>query len=264
MLTPKQSREIEGWDLLRHRQTEEALALLREECSGNRSSRASLGYGAALMWTGQCRTAVEHFEGVIETSRATKNPMMLSEDHYSLAGAGRWCLGDYTEAVKTWRLGTQAPYAIYGVGLECPRLLVLASILDAELCDRPKALELLKKRASDPRVRNYPGTLAQLVVGMIGNEALEASLDHRGTREAPSSNRDRKWKATFYCTVLDLERSIISRSAFKQFAESMTESSQFVDLESKEFWWLTRCAEFYIARHEASLKGNDGQIASNN
>lgn len=255
MFTPKQSRATEAWDLLRHRQTDEALAPLREECNENRSTRASLGYGAALMWAGQYKTAVEHFEGVIETSQATKNSMGLSEDHYSLGGAGRWYLRDYSEAVKLWRLGTQAPYATYGVGLECPRLLVLVSILRPELWDREKAERLLKKRASDPRVHDYPGTLAQFVAGMIGNEAPEASLDRRGTREAHCSRRDRKWKAAFYRSVLDLERSVTSRAAFEQFAESMTEASQFDDLEPEEFWRLTRCAEFYVARHEALLKG---------
>ena len=260
MLTPKPSREDGAWDLLRHRQADKALALLREECSGNRSSRASLGYGAALMWTGQYRTATEHFEGVIETSRATRCPMMLSEDHYSLGAAARWCLGDYTEAVKLWRLGTQSQYATYGVDLQCPRLLVLASILASELCDRAKALELLKKRASDQRVHDYPGTLAQFIVGIIDNEALEASLERRGTRYAQCSNRDHKWKAGFYRAVLDLERFIITRAVFKQLAELMTEFSQFDDLDSTEFWWLTRCAEFYVARQEALSQRNDGQV----
>jgi tetratricopeptide (TPR) repeat protein len=259
MLTPRPSREEEAWNLLRHRQADDALTLLREECSGNRSSRASLGYGAALMWTGQYRAAAEHFEGVIETSRASKSPMMVLEDHYSLGGAGRWCLGDYTQAVKLWRLGTQAPYATYGVGLECPRLLVLVSILASELCDRAKALELLKKRASDPRVHDYPGTLAQFVVGVIDYEALEASLDRRGTRYAQCSNRDHKWNAAFYRAVLDLKRSTITRAAFEQLAESMTEFPQFDDLDSTEFWWLTRCPDFYVARREASPKEMTGK-----
>ena len=254
MITPKQSRATEAWGLLRHRQTDEALALLREECNENRSTRASLGYGAALMWAGEYKAAVEHFEGAIETSRAAKNSMGLSENQYSLGGAGRWCLRDYSEAVKLWRSGTQAAYATYGVGLECPRLLVFVSILRPELCDREKALRMLKNRASDPRVHDYPGTLAQFVVGMIGNEALEASLDGRGMREEHCSHRDRKWKAAFYRTVLDLERSMTPRAVFKQFAESMTEASQFDDLESEEFWRLARCAEFYVARHEASLR----------
>lgn len=186
--------------------------------------------------------------------------MMLSEDHYSLGGAARWCLGDHTEAVKLWRLGTQAPYATYGVGLECPRLLVLVAILDSELCDRAKALELLKKRASDPRVHGYPGTLAQFVVGVINDEALEVSLDRRGARYAQCSNRDHKWQAAFYRAVLDLERSVITRATFKQLAESMTEVSQFDDLDSTEFWWLTRCAEFYVARQEALNKEKDGPV----
>ncbi len=212
------------------------------------------------MWAGQYRTAVEHFEGVIEPSSTTKSKMGLSEDHYSLSGAGRWCLGDYSGAVKLWRLGTQAPYAIYGVGLECPRLLVLASILFSEQCDRAKALELLKTRASDPRVHDYPGTLARFVLGIVDNENLEASLARSGWRYAQCLNRDHKWKAAFYRAVLDLERSIITRAAFRQLAESMTEFSQFDDLDSTEFWWMTRYAEYYVARHEASLKGTDRQM----
>jgi hypothetical protein len=112
------------------------LALLREESGRNRFSRASLGYGAALMWAGRYKAATEHFEGVIETSRMEKIPMMVSEEHYSLGGAGRWCLGDSTGAVKLWRLGIKAPYATYGVCLKCPLLLVLASILAPELSNR--------------------------------------------------------------------------------------------------------------------------------
>ena len=42
-------------------------------------------------------------------------------------------------------------------------------------------------------------------------------------------------------------------------AESMTEVSQFDDLDSTEFWWLTRCAEFYVARQEALHKEKMGQ-----
>jgi tetratricopeptide (TPR) repeat protein len=259
MPTPNQTRETEAWDLLRQGQTDEALPLLREECSVNRSNRASLGYGAALMWAGEYKTAVEHFEGVIETSRATKPSIGLSEDHYSLGGAGRWCLGDYTQAVKLWRLGTQAPYAIYGIGLECPRLLALAAILSPALCDQTKALELLKKRASDPRVHGYPGTLAQFILGIIDNETLEASLVRSGWRYTECSNRDHKWKAAFYRAVLDLERSTITRAAFGQLVESLAEFSQFDDLDSTEFWWMTRYAEFYIARHEALLRGSDTQ-----
>lgn len=254
MLTSKRSREQEAWDLLRHRHTDEALALLGEESSGNRVSRASLGYGAALMWAEQYRAASEHFEGVIEISRTTKSPMMVSENHYSLGGASRWCLGEYTEAVKLWRLGIKAPYATYGVCLKCPQLLVLVSILAPELCDRAEALELLTRRASDPRVHDYPGTLAQFVVGTIDGEALESSVERRQEQYSQCSNRDQKWNATFYRAVLDLERSVTTRAEFNRLMESMTESSLFGDLDSTEFWWLTRCAEFYVARHEALPK----------
>jgi len=259
MSTPHQSRVTEAWDLLRQRKADEGLVLLKDDCSVNRSPRASLGYGAALMWTEQYKNAVEYLEGVIEISRAAKPSIGLSEDHYSLAGAGRWCLGDYSEAVKLWRLGTQAPYAIYGVGLECPRLLFLASTLSAELCDRAKTLELLKKRASDPRVHDYPGTLAQFILGIVDNETLDASLARSGWRYAECLNRDHKWKAAFYRAVLDLERSIITRAAFGQLVEAMAELSQFEDLDSTEFWWMARYAEFYIARHEALLRGRNSQ-----
>jgi hypothetical protein len=255
MLTPKRSREDEAWDLLRHQHTDEALALLREESGGNRVSRASLGYGAALMWAGQYKAATEHLEGVIETSRMEKIPMMASENHYSLCGAGRWCLGDSAAAVKLWRLGIKAPYATYGICLECPLLLVLVSILAPELCDRAEALELLKQRASDPRVRDYPGTLAQFVVGAIDNEALQSSVERSQARYAQCSNRDRKWNVAFYRAVLDLEQSVTTRAEFKRLTESMTDFSQFDDLDSTEFWWLTRCAEFYVARHEALPEG---------
>lgn len=176
---------------------------------------------------------------------------MVSENHYSLGGAARWCLGDFASAVKLWRLGIKAPYATYGVCLQCPLLLVLASILAPELCERAEALELLKQRASDLRVRHYPGTLAQFVVGTVDSEVLQSSAERSQPRYAQCANRDMKWNVSFYRAVMDLEHSVTTRAEFKRLAKSMTDSSRFDDLDSTEFWWLTRCAEFYIARHEA-------------
>ena len=248
MVEAHHPREDKAWDLLRLRQTDEALALLKEESGGHRISRASLGYGAALMWAGRYEAAIEHLGSIIEISRTEKIPMMVSELHYTLGGAGRWYLGDLTGAVELWRQGIKAPYATYGVCLKCPLLLLVASILAPKLCDQGEALELLRRNASDPRVRDYPGTLAQFVAGNIGLETLQSSVERKEVRYAHSANRDRKWNVDFYRAVLDLEKSLITRPEFKEMMKSLTEFSQFGDLDSTEFWWLTRCAEFHVAR----------------
>jgi tetratricopeptide (TPR) repeat protein len=251
MVASDQSNEDRGWELLRGTHTEEALALLKNELDRERGVglRSTVGYGAALLWTGQYRSAAENLERVIETNRKTRGP--LSEDHYSLAGAGRWCLGEYPRAVELWRLGTKAPYAVYGVCLATPKLLVLSSILEPIQFAKPEAMELLKKKSMNPGVQGYPGTLAQFIAGLIDHAALDESVEQRTAREVGSLIRDRKWKVAFYDAVLDLAAGGITRNAFRKRMRSITKPSQFNDLDASEFWWLTRSAEFYIARHEA-------------
>lgn len=258
MVTSRQLREAEAWDLLRQKHVEKALALLRAENDENPGMRASLGYGAALMWTGLYENAAVHFEKTIEDSRRTKNPMARSENHYSLGGAARWFLGDHRAAVKLWRLGVKAPYAVYGVCLESPLLLVLASILEPGLCDRAEATEMLRKKSSDPRVSAYPGTLAQFVAGTIDLAGLEASAERRAARYAQCLQRDRKWKIAFYRAVLDSGRCAVTSKDLQTLMKEMTEPGQFDDLDSLEFWNLTRCAEFYVARWEASRELKNG------
>ncbi len=178
--------------------------------------------------------------------------MMRGDTHYTLGGAAKWCLGDHPGAVKLWRLGIKAPYATYGVCLQPLMLLVLASILEPGLCDRQEAAEVLRRKSSDSRVRDYPGTLAQFVAGTIDLAALEASAEKRYRRHEESLHRDVKWQVAFYRAVVDLERSVLTRRAFCTLTKEITEPGQFDDLDSGEFWWLTRCAEFYVARAEAS------------
>jgi tetratricopeptide (TPR) repeat protein len=251
MLTPQQEqvREDKAWALLRHGHAEEALALLKDASDGSRELRVTLGYGAALMWVGQYNAAAEHFEAIIQTSRLEKLPMMLSENHYALGGAGRWCLGDLSGAIELWRLGMMAPYATYGVCLQCPLLLVLASILEPQLLGLDGAPDLLKERSRDPRLRGFPGTLAQFVVGTIDLAVLQSSVAREGARHAKCLNRDRKWRVAFYSAVLDAQRSKTAERSSKRLVESITDPRQFDDLDRTEFWWLTRCAEYYIAKH---------------
>lgn len=249
MNVPTNSLNESPCDFMQHGDAEKALLLSKERHTLEHSPSSHVQLGVAFLWSGDYEAATEHFVRQIEK---TEKPVIRSEGDYLYLGTARWCVADYTSAVKHWQAGIRAPYAIGGVCTHSPLLLMLASILRPGLFDRTKAEEMLSKKANDPRAQYWPGTLAQYVAGLIDNDALEASWEGNISRYDKGVLPDRKWLTAFYKALLKLGHGGINESDFRQTLLSMVEPSQFQSWRSAEFFNLTRHQEFYIARYEAS------------
>jgi len=227
---------------------QKALFLSLERHALEHSPSSHVQLGVALMWNEEFERATEYYLKQIEVSAKS---MGTTEDDFLFLGAARWCAEDYASAVKYWKGGVKARYAIGGVCAHSPLMLLLASILRPGLFDRAQAELNLAAKAKDPRAQYWPGTLAQYVASLIDNAALEASWVGNISRYEQGVLPDRKWLTAFYMALLELDRGGMSKSDFRQFLQTAVDPSQFELWKPSEFFSLTRYQEFYIARHEA-------------
>jgi hypothetical protein len=248
--------EEDLWSLLQDGNCERALSLLKEKNARNPSVRTNLAYGSALMWSGMYQDAADHFSHAIEASKSTKKPWMRGEPDYVLLGAANWCSGDYSRAIDNWRGGTNPPYANFGVALQTPMLMVVASILRPAICTKSEPIGILHRKLAEPRVFSWLGSLARFAAGKIDSETLrhstEQDIQQAVSRRAPDQGRTAHWLISFYEAVLHLEKGKTTAAEFHGLMQSMTRKADLEPFAANGFWLLATRGEFYIARHEAS------------
>lgn len=237
------------WQLLQANQGEKALALLRERFIREPTPRHSISLGAALMWVRDYGAAHEHLQASLKN---TKKRRMDSEAEYSLLGAAEWCMDNHPAAIRYWLAGRTAPYAVLGVCIHAPMLLLIASILRRELPINAGAiLGELREKLKDPRTNMWPGTLGRFVAGLTSIEAVRSSW--AGTREQHESRTFShcKWVTDFYIELAQLHEGKIAPQQFRQTAATLAKPTSWASWDEDAFVRLVRFPEFYIARHES-------------
>ena len=235
------------WHLLQSDRVDEALALLRERYLRQPTPGASMALGAALMWAREYAAVRDHLQGSLQKAKRLR---MGSEEEYALLGTAAWCMDDHASAIRHWRAGKTAPYAVLGVCIHSPMLLFVASVLRPELpLNTDAILDEIREKLADPRTKIWPGTLGQFVAGLTNLEAVQSSWI--GTREQNEKAiyLNSRWKTDFYGELMDLYEGRVTLPQFNAAMKRLTDPSSFTTWDEDAFIDLLRFSEFYIARH---------------
>ncbi|MGA9129550.1 MAG: hypothetical protein WB425_15550 [Terracidiphilus sp.] len=244
-MSEKISNGIENqWDLVRRGDVEQGVALMRENYGRDPSPSYIMELGVGYLWTEKYKAAWEHFQYAMQ-----RHPL-TTDVFYGMSGAARWCIGEPDAAVSSWKTGLDAQFADAAGGVHLPLLLWVASVLRPNVLSSREAIVLLEKRVKDPRVKNWPGALAQFVLNIIDEKTLEERSIERINRIISPR---RKWMIAFYKCVVELERSDLSREEFNVLMGEMSDTSISEWSQERNFLSLLWNEEFFIARHEASL-----------
>src|SRR6266478_4273177 len=114
--------------------------------------------------------AWKHFRSIIETDPR------VGDNDYGMAGVAKWCLGEPQEAVSQWRAGLKAEYARSGVTVRMGLLLYFVSVVRPEVFDQDEAKRLLLEKADDPRIRDWPGPIAKLILRQISEVSFKKAV----------------------------------------------------------------------------------------
>jgi hypothetical protein len=237
----------ETWiDKLRAGHLKEALDQLRQEPT-NPSNFYSLG--AAYMWAREYRLALAHFQNQIEAALPSNPPGDLS---FGMAGAAAWCLGDSKQAVKYWRHGTKAGYAVGGSNTRTSLLLYAAAVLDAEAFSLRAAHELLVQKASHWRVRNWAGPVAEFITGRATEQAVREKAVFEKTKTQPVRKNAESWQLDFYTLLKAAASGDIDSDLLKQELRSLVNVKGSEYLNGSNFFYFLRLEEFYVVRQWSS------------
>jgi hypothetical protein len=231
----------EAWDLMYAGNHDEAICLMRDNYAQRATMARTLGLGKAYLWLGDYSAAWEHF------SDANRKRPGYCDGYYNMAGAAKWCVGDRHAAVQQWTEGCDCNYADGAGGVGAPLLLYAASILDPSSCDRSEAERLLVVRSRAPRIRNWPGPIAQYVLRIMDESALRQScveVNRSGTLVS-------LWLADFYVGLSQWaargegDLAQLMRKTAAIFPKDFTSGREALSLKLLH-------AEFFIARYEAA------------
>jgi hypothetical protein len=209
--------------------------------------------GAAYLWVEDYQAAEKHFQHAIESARN------VGDTFYGMAGVARWCRDDAHAAVRHWSSGLDAPYAIGGIGIKLPLLLLMASVLRPTIYPKDIAERILRERLKSPRAKGWPGSLAKFVLGLDSN--VEHALAFKAwpisnleeaerKRREEASRRTREWLIRFYEHILEFGNGHLNPTQFKECMRGVTDVSTPEFSNELYFLSLIRNEEFFIARHE--------------
>jgi hypothetical protein len=245
----------DAWiDDVRSGRAKEAIDYLREELRTARMYPSNFySLGAVYMWSGDYQSALAHFDEQIRAALPRNAP---ADSTFGMAGAAAWCLGDEKLAIKYWRNGTTAGYAVAGANTRTELLLFAASVLKPDSFSAESAEELLLKKASHLRVKNWPGPIAQYILGTVSDEEVqqEALRTHRDSvRPNPNS-----WQFELY----KLLRIAVSPGTPRKRLEN--DVRKLLNVEGSEYlagiklFYFLRVEEFYLTRHWLSEIATNG------
>jgi hypothetical protein len=164
-----------------------------------------------------------------------------------MAGAAAWCLGDKKLAIKYWRNGTAAKYAVAGAITRTELLLYVASLLDPATLSVESAQQLLIKKASQWRVTNWPGPIAQLILGTASEqEVRQKTADREGDLAEPNPM---SWQVDFYKLLMTAASAGKEIRALESGLQNLVNVKGSEYLAGIKFFNFLRVEEFYLARH---------------
>jgi hypothetical protein len=205
--------------------------------------------GAVYMWSGDYKSALAHFDEQIRAG-LPRNP--AGDAAFAMAGAAAWCLGNEKLAVNYWREGTTPAFAVAGANTRTSLLLYAASVLKPETFSREAADELLRERASQWRVENWPGPIAQYIVGTASEEKVRQKAVSRNSD--PTDRNPNSWQFHFYKLLKTSVSAADGIQALESGMEHLLNVKGTAYLDGEKFFYFLRLEEFYIARDWTSKR----------
>ena len=216
---------------------------MKENFSDNPTPSTLVTLGLGYLWTAKYQEAAKHFQDWMDRYGVT------ADAYFSLIGVAQWCLSDYETASSSWKLGLKAQYIDMAGGTRLPLLLWAASILRPNDKLRKEAVGLLDSKVKSPKVRHWPGPIAQFALDQIDASTVVEQSKERLSQKTPPSYR---WEIAFYTHLRAKERGVMSSNEFKEVLRELVDTSVSEWSGDENFLQLVRNPEFYIARHEVS------------
>jgi tetratricopeptide (TPR) repeat protein len=234
----------EPWVLLRTQRIDDGLQELQQAFDANPTPSHIMELGIAYMWVERYQIARDHFQSAIEQYHGSMSSF------YGMAGAANWCLGEFDEAVASWRSGLNAEFKdTAGLGIHLPLLLWFASIVKPSVFETGAAKRILSEKCKDSRIEEWPGPIASWILHNIDY----SELLNQCRCESPSETADRHWLSDFYKAVINFEDStdIDSQNSFLKLTDQSRPEW------SDEAFFLARMwsEEFFLARSLQALSG---------
>jgi tetratricopeptide (TPR) repeat protein len=205
--------------------------------------------GAVYMWSGDYRSALAHFDEQIRAALPLNAP---GDSTFGMAGTAAWCLGDKKLAIKYWRSGTTAEYAVAGANTRTELLLYVVSLLDPTTFSVESAQQLLIKKASHWRVKNWPGPIAQYILGIAAEqEVRQKAVDREGD---PAEPNPMSWQFDFYKLLTTAASAGKEMGALGNGLQYLVNVKGSEYLSGIKFFYFLRLEEFYLARHWLSKR----------
>jgi hypothetical protein len=241
----------DSWvDELRADRVAQVVDYLRKELQALRSYPSNYySLGAVYMWSGDYRSALAHFDEQIRAALPLNAP---ADSTFGMAGAAAWCLGDEKLAIEYWRSGTTSKYAVAGANTRTELLLYVASLLEPATFPVESAEQLLVKKVSHWRVKNWPGPIAQYVLGITSEQEVRQEAVYR--EGDPAEPNTRSWQFDFYNLLTT------AASAGKEMRALQSGLQNLVNVKGSEYlagiglFYFLRVEEFYLARHWLSKR----------
>jgi hypothetical protein len=146
------------------------------------------------------------------------------------------------------REGLKCRYADGAGGVSAPLWIYAASVLKPGFASRAEAKKLLAIRANDPRVVNWPGPIAEYILGGIDEREMRSRGANYGGDNAYMAN----WLADFYAGIVDRANRTMARFRQAMCQVAVTDDDDF-DATKPNFLSKLWHVEFFIARHEAEV-----------
>lgn len=237
-----------AWELMRAGKAEAGIDRLKRAHARDRSASNVMQLGEAFLWVKDYRAARRHF------LTAIAKQAIVADCYFAMAGAASWCLRERETAVNHWHEGLRCGYTDAAGGITLPLLLFFASVVSAELFAETKAREELARRLRRHWARNWPGPLAEFVLGQTDLEAMEARYD-RVTKADEFLSR---WQTRFYVGVLKYARGDTPQYLELMRATAKTTNEDF-DPKNDQYLGKLQHAEFFIARYESRRRTQKGK-----
>ena len=199
--------------------------------------------GAVYMWSGDYRSALAHFDEQIRAALLRNAP---GDSTFGMAGAAAWCLGDEKLAIEYWRNGTTAKYAVAGANTRTELLLYAASLLNPATFPAESAEQLLIKKAGHWRVKNWPGPIAQYILGTASEQGVrQKAVDREGD---PAEPNPKSWQFDFYKLLTTAASAGKEMRALERGLQNLVNVKGSEYLAGIKLFYFLRIEEFYLAR----------------
>jgi tetratricopeptide (TPR) repeat protein len=230
---------------LRADRVTEAIDYLRHEIQSSKNYPSNYySLGAAYMWAEDYRSALAHFDEQIRARLARNAP---GDAAFGMAGTAAWCLGEDEKALEYWRQGTNASYAVGGANTRTALLLYAASLLKPGLFPTELAGKILSGKTTHWRIENWPGPIAQFVLGTLSEREAREKAFYRGN-DLPGPNSN-SWQLEFYKQLMLVASSVTGTILLRSEFQNLIRIRGSEYLAGLKLFYFLRLEEFYLARH---------------